>query len=84
MTVTAVASGTLAVGQQITSATVANGTYITSLGTGAGGTGTYNVGVSQTVTSGAMIGIAANLDSVAVGVAHVPVLDAGGIVVTLV
>jgi hypothetical protein len=84
MTVSAVASGTLAVGQQVTSTAVANGTYIASLGTGSGGTGTYNVGVSQTVASGAMIAIAANLDSVAVGVAHVPVLDAGGIVVTLV
>jgi hypothetical protein len=85
MTVTAVASGTLAVGQAVFSiSAVLSGTYITSLGTGAGGTGTYNLGLSQTVTSRAMVSVAADLDSIAVGVAHVPVIDAGGIVVTLV
>jgi hypothetical protein len=84
LTVSAVASGALDVGQQVTAATVTSGTYITSLGTGTGGTGTYNVSVSQTVSSTSMVGVAAVLDAVAVGVAHVPVLDAGGIVVTLV
>lgn len=83
LTVSAVGSGALAAGQQVTGATVASGTYITSLGSGSGGTGTYNVGLSQTVASSAMTSIAADLDSVAVGVAHVPVLDAGGIVVNL-
>ena len=43
MTVTAVTSGVLAVGQLVSSANVAAGTYITSLGTGTGGTGTYNL-----------------------------------------
>lgn len=51
LTVTAVASGTLAVGQMVTGAGVTIGTVIISLGTGTGGTGTYNVGISQTASS---------------------------------
>ena len=56
LTVSAVASGALAVGQLIAGAGVAAGTYITALGTGAGGVGTYTVSVSQTVASEAMTG----------------------------
>ena len=51
MTVTAVGSGTVAVGQQITGTGVTAGTVITALGTGTGGTGTYTVSASQTVAS---------------------------------
>lgn len=51
MTVTAVTSGTLAVGQPITGTGVTAGTVITALGTGTGGTGTYTVSVSQTAAS---------------------------------
>jgi hypothetical protein len=53
MTVTAISSGTLAVGQYIFSsgATVAPNTYITALGTGTGGVGTYTVSISQTTAS---------------------------------
>jgi hypothetical protein len=57
MTVTAVTTGVFAVGQSITSAGVAAGT-ISSLGTGTGGTGTYNLSTSpgtisaQAVTAG--------------------------------
>lgn len=54
LTVSAVASGTLGIGQKIAGAGVAANTYITALGTGAGGTGTYIVSVSQTVGSEAM------------------------------
>lgn len=54
MTVSAVGSGTLAVGQTVEGAGVTSGTYITSLGTGTGGTGTYNVNHTQTVASEAM------------------------------
>jgi hypothetical protein len=43
MTVTAITSGALAVGQLVQSANVAAGTYIASLGTGTGGLGTYNL-----------------------------------------
>ena len=60
LTVSAVVSGTLAVGQLITGTGVSasppgsNATYITALGTGTGGVGTYTVGVSQTVSSTSM------------------------------
>ena len=55
MTVTAVASGTLAVGQLIQGVGIPANTYIQSLGTGTGGTGTYNLNTTPgTVTSGAL------------------------------
>jgi hypothetical protein len=41
MDVTAVASGTLAVGQQVTGTSISADTFITALGTGTGGVGTY-------------------------------------------
>ena len=56
LTVTAVTNGTLAVGQMVcrgdTGATVA---WISALGTGSGGTGTYMLSESATVTSMAMM-----------------------------
>jgi hypothetical protein len=51
MTVTAVGSGTIAVGQLITGTGVTAGTTITALGTGTGGAGTYTVSTSQTTAS---------------------------------
>lgn len=51
LTVSAVTSGTLAVGQIVTGTGVTVGTYISALGTGTGGTGTYTVNTSQTVSS---------------------------------
>jgi hypothetical protein len=54
--VTAVSSGTLAVNTYITGTGITAGTYITALGTGTGGTGTYNVSTSQTVDSGTVTG----------------------------
>lgn len=56
LTVTAVGSGSLYVGQELTGPNVLPGTYITSLGTGTGGTGTYNVNLSQTAASGTVAG----------------------------
>lgn len=44
-------TGAIAVGQMVTGTGVAVGTVITALGTGTGGTGTYTVGISQTVSS---------------------------------
>lgn len=46
MTVTVATSGTLKVGDHVTSAGVAAGTTITALGTGTGGTGTYTLSSS--------------------------------------
>lgn len=55
LTVTAVASGTLQIFQYINGTGVPANLYIASLGTGTGGTGTYNLQVSGgTVTSRAM------------------------------
>ena len=60
LTVSSVTSGTLAIGQLITGTGVSasppgsSATYITALGTGTGGVGTYTVSVSQTVSSTTM------------------------------
>lgn len=51
LTVTAVGSGTLAVGQILSGTGVTAGTRITGFISGTGGTGTYSVSVSQTVAS---------------------------------
>lgn len=51
LTVTGVTSGTLAVGQTLSGSGVTAGTKITSLGTGTGGNGTYNLDTSQTAVS---------------------------------
>jgi hypothetical protein len=52
MTVSAVASGVLHVGQTISGAGVTIGTIITALGTGSGGAGTYTLSVASTVATG--------------------------------
>jgi len=57
LTVTAVSSGTLYVGQTIQGSTVTAQTIITALGTGTGGAGTYTVNNSQTVTSRTLYGL---------------------------
>lgn len=54
MTVTAVATGTLVVGQTVFGAAVDADTVITSFGTGSGGVGTYNINNSQTAASASM------------------------------
>jgi len=51
LTVSAVTSGTLSVGQRIEGTGIAAGTLITALGTGIGGIGTYTVDISQTAAS---------------------------------
>lgn len=51
LTVTAVAYGSLVVGQTISGTGVTGGTKITAYGTGVGGAGTYTVSASQTVSS---------------------------------
>lgn len=56
LTVSAIASGTIAVGQTISDLTgqLSANTTITALGTGTGGVGTYTVSINQTVASEAM------------------------------
>lgn len=48
-------TGVLSIGQGVSGAGVSPGTYITALGTGTGGAGTYTVNNSQTVASTAMV-----------------------------
>jgi hypothetical protein len=60
LTVTAVTSGTIRVGQLVSGSTIISGTKITALGTGAGGTGTYTVTNSQTVASATITGFPSN------------------------
>jgi len=59
LTITAVASGQLFVGQTISGTGVTSGTTITAFGTGTGGVGTYTVSVSQAVASTTITGAAA-------------------------
>ncbi|MEI7296588.1 hypothetical protein WCQ02_30980 [Paraburkholderia tropica] len=54
LTVTSVTSGTIAVGQTLIGTGIQQGTTITALGTGTGGTGTYAIYISQTVASASM------------------------------
>lgn len=54
LTVTNVASGTLAIGQEVRGAGVTVGTIISSFGSGSGGTGTYNLSISMSVSSQTM------------------------------
>jgi len=51
LTISAVTAGVLTVGSVIAGSGVTSGTTITALGTGTGGTGTYTVGTSQSVSS---------------------------------
>jgi hypothetical protein len=51
MTVSAVATGTIYLGQTIQGVGVTAGTVVTALGTGTGGTGTYTISVASTVGS---------------------------------
>jgi hypothetical protein len=54
LTVSAINSGTLAVGQNLFAVGALQETVITALGTGTGGLGTYTLGLSQTIASSQM------------------------------
>ena len=56
LTVSAVASGTIYLGMTVSGTGVTAGTMITAFGTGTGGTGTYTVSTSATLSSRAMTG----------------------------
>ena len=56
MDVTAVTTGTIAVGDLVFGTNIQAYTRVTALGTGTGGIGTYTVSVSQTVASGTLLG----------------------------
>lgn len=84
LTVSAVASGALAVGQTVSGSSVMGSTVISSLGSGTGGTGTYNLDVSQTVSSRAMVAAIANANSVTANINQAPTISADDIGVVLV
>lgn len=84
LTVTAITSGALAVGQTITGNGLPDGVQITALGSGTGGTGTYTVNPPQTIASGTISAILPALNDVAVGIAHVPALSAANITMNLI
>ena len=52
LNVSAVASGTIFIGQRVTGSGVSSGTLVTGFGTGTGGSGTYTVNTSQLVGAG--------------------------------
>lgn len=54
LTVSAVTSGVIRLGAQVTGAGVAANTFVIGFGTGSGGVGTYVINVSQTVASTAL------------------------------
>lgn len=83
LTVTAVASGTLAVGQTVTGANVLPGTTIATLGSGSGGTGTYNLSTGQTVASETMVTSTPVNDVEQVQINQIPTIDPNNIVLTL-
>ncbi len=82
LTVTAV-TGTIALNQLLVSAVVIPGTTITGFLTGSGGTGTYTVSNSQTVSSGTIDAISIDETSVQLTPQQVPVTSSGNIVVLI-
>lgn len=85
LTVSAVASGALAVGQVISDITgnLTVGTTITALGSGTGGTGTYTVSNSKNVSTEAMTAAVPNRFDISVDIDQVPTISPNDIIVTL-
>jgi hypothetical protein len=83
LTVSAVASGTLAPYQILTGSEFIPGTYITALGTGAGGTGTYTLSQPQTLSSQAMTSLVIDETSIQLNVSQNPVAIASNIILEL-
>lgn len=84
LTVSAVTSGTLAVGQFLFDATgtIINGTQITAFGTGSGGTGTYTINNTQTVASETINAVIGNQSVITVQANQEPNLIAADVAVT--
>lgn len=74
LTVSAIASGAIQLGQTISGTGVTAGTTITAFGTGSGGVGTYTVSASQTVTSETLTGTGPN-PAVFAGIAVLPKIE---------
>lgn len=84
MTVTGGVTGAFAVGQTIIAAGVADGVKIDTLGTGVGGTGTYNLTVAVgTIGSGTVKAVIPADNTVEVEIDQVPTVSAANIEVTI-
>jgi hypothetical protein len=84
MTVTSISQGVIGIGQTIKGNNLPANVLIVSFGSGSGGTGTYNISLPQTLASQQYTAVAANLDLVAVGIAHVPAIVPADITLRLV
>lgn len=85
LTVSSVASGTIAIGQRLydSTASLATDTRIIALGTGTGGTGTYTVSKTFNVASETMQGVSQNRDDVLVNINQIPTTSLSEITLTL-
>ena len=85
LTVSAVTSGTIAVGQFITDTTgdIITGTTITALGTGTGGTGTYTVSTTQTVASETISSVVPTLNDLSININQIPTFSNPQVTLTL-
>jgi len=85
LTVSAVASGTLAVGQTLSGTGIPDGIQISSLGSGSGGTGTYNLSAPLTLSSTAGLKASApNQDQVVVNINQIPTFNPADAAINLV
>jgi hypothetical protein len=84
MDVTSISQGVIGIGQTIKGNNLPANVLIVSFGTGSGGTGTYNISLPQTIASQGYTAVAANLDLVTVGIAHVPAIVPADITLVLV
>ncbi len=83
LTVSAVASGVLAPYQILNGSEFIPGTYITALGTGTGGTGTYTLSQPQTISSQSMTSLVIDETSIQLNVSQNPVAIASNIILEL-
>lgn len=81
LTVSAVSAGALAIGQTVQGPGVLPGTTVVSLGTGSGGTGTYNLSKTQTLGSSAMASFTPTRNDLTAQIDQIPTLDATDITV---
>lgn len=81
LNVSAVASGTLSVGQAVFGTGVLDGTFIVSFISGSGGVGTYTINQMQITPSQALQGVNANQNTIQVQINQVPTISAANIVV---
>src|ERR1019366_9461259 len=75
LTASVPSSGTLAVGQTVQGLGVLPGTTILSFGTGSGGAGTYNLSVTQTLTSRALTSFTPTRNDLTAHIDQIPTLE---------